>query len=77
MQKYTRNEYTGDVNSVNPMHNRSVYAFAEIKGKLGLIRYVAGVGGSYLDYRQQAHDYQYWLFRRRLPLPTIQCKPSS
>ena len=59
------------------MHNRSVYAFAEIKGKLGLIRYVAGVGGSYLDYRQQAHDYQYWLFRRRLPLPTIQCKPSS
>ena len=34
MQKYTRNEYTGDVNSVNPMHNRSVYAFAEIKGNL-------------------------------------------
>ena len=79
MQKYTRNEYTGDVNSVNPMHNRSVYAFAEIKGKLGLIRYVAGVGGSYLDYRQQAHDYQYWLFRPKAsvaynPVQAVQLK---
>ena len=79
MQKYTRNEYTGDVNSVNPMHNRSVYAFAEIKGKLGPIRYVAGVGGSYLDYRQQAHDYQYWLFRPKAsvaynPVQAVQLK---
>lgn len=79
MQKYTKNKYTGDVNSVNPMHNRSVYAFAEIKGKLGLIRYVAGVGGSYLDYRQQAHDYQYWLFRPKVsvaynPVQAVQLK---
>ena len=79
MQKYTKNKYTGDVNSINPMHNRSVYAFAEIKGKLGLIRYVAGVGGSYLDYRQQAHDYQYWLFRPKAsvaynPVQAVQLK---
>lgn len=79
MQKYTKNKYTGDVNSVNPMHNRSVYAFAEIKGKLGLIRYVAGVGGSYLDYRQQAHDYQYWLLRPKAsvaynPVQAVQLK---
>ena len=79
MQKYTKNKYTGDVNSVNPMHNRSIYAFAEIKGKLGLIRYVAGVGGSYLDYRQQAHDYQYWLFRPKAsvaynPVQAVQLK---
>lgn len=79
MQKYTKNKYTGDVNSVNPMHNRSVYAFAEIKGKLGPIRYVAGVGGSYLDYRQQAHDYQYWLFRPKAsvaynPVQAVQLK---
>lgn len=63
MQKYTKNRYTGDVNSVNPMHNRNVYAFAEIKGAVGPVRYMAGLGGSYLDYRQQEHDYQYWLFR--------------
>ncbi len=79
MQKYTKNKYTGDVNPVNPMHNRSVYAFAEIKGKLGPIRYVAGVGGSYLDYRQQAHDYQYWLFRPKAsvaynPVQAVQLK---
>lgn len=79
MQKYTKNKYTGDVNSVNPMHNRNVYAFAEIKGKLGPIRYVAGVGGSYLDYRQQAHDYQYWLFRPKAsvaynPVQAVQLK---
>lgn len=79
MQKYTKNKYTGDVNSVNPMHNRSVYAFAEIKGKLGPIRYVAGVGGSYLDYRQQANDYQYWLFRPKAsvaynPVQAVQLK---
>ena len=63
MQKYTKNRYTGDVNSVNPMHNRNVYAFAEIKGAVGPVRYTAGLGGSYLDYRQQEHDYRYWLFR--------------
>ena len=63
MQKYTKNRYTGDVNSLNPMHNRNVYAFAEIKGAVGPVRYMAGLGGSYLDYRQQAHDYHYWLFR--------------
>ena len=63
MQKYTKNRYTGDVNSVNPMHNRNVYAFTEIKGAVGPVRYTAGLGGSYLDYRQQEHDYHYWLFR--------------
>lgn len=63
MQKYTKNRYTGDVNSVNPMHNRNVYAFTEIKGAVGPVRYTAGLGGSYLDYRQQEHDYRYWLFR--------------
>lgn len=79
MQKYTKNKYTGDVNSVNPMHNRSAYAFAEIKGAVGLLRYTAGLGGSYLDYRQQAHDYHYWLFRPKAsiaynPAQTVQLK---
>ena len=74
MQKYTKNKYTGDVNSVNPMHNRSVYAFAEIKGAVGPLRYTAGLGGSYLDYRQQAHDYHYWLFR---PKTSIAYNPTQ
>lgn len=79
MQKYTKNRYTGDVNSVNPMHNRNVYAFAEIKGAVGPMRYTAGLGGSYLDYRQQEHDYRYWLFRPKAsvaynPVQAVQLK---
>ena len=40
---------------------------------------MAGVGGSYLDYRQQAHDYQYWLFRPKAsvaynPVQAVQLK---
>ena len=79
MQKYTKNRYTGDVNSVNPMHNRNVYAFTEIKGAVGPVRYTAGLGGSYLDYRQQEHDYHYWLFRPKAsvaynPVQAVQLK---
>ena len=79
MQKYTKNRYTGDVNSVNPMHNRNVYAFTEIKGAVGPVRYTAGLGGSYLDYRQQEHDYRYWLFRPKAsvaynPVQAVQLK---
>ena len=68
MQKYTDNTYSGDVNSVNPMHNRNAYAFAELKGAVGPVRYTAGIGGSYLDYRQQADNYHYWLFRPKASL---------
>lgn len=68
MQKYTNNTYSGDVNSVSPMHNRNVYAFAEIKGTVGPVRYTAGIGGNYLDYRQQSDKYHYWLFRPKASL---------
>ena len=61
-QKYTNNEYTGDVSSVTPMHHNRVYLFSEIKGTWGKLRYSAGIGGSYLHYRQQAHSYDYWSF---------------
>lgn len=61
-QKYTNNEYTGDVSSVTPMHHNRVYLFSEIKGTWDKLRYSAGIGGSYLHYRQQAHSYDYWSF---------------
>ena len=61
-QKYTNNEYTGDVSSVTPIHHNRVYLFSEIKGTWGKLRYSAGIGGSYLHYRQQAHSYDYWSF---------------
>lgn len=61
-QKYTNNEYTGDVLAATPIHNNRVYLFSEIKGLWGNLRYSAGIGGSYLHYRQQAHSYDYWSF---------------
>lgn len=61
-QKYTNNEYTGDVLAATPIHNNRVYLFSEIKGLWGNLRYSAGIGGSYLYYRQQAHSYDYWSF---------------
>lgn len=61
-QKYTNNEYTGDVLAATPIHNNRVYLFSEIKGLWGNLRYSAGIGGSYLHYRQQAHSYDNWSF---------------
>lgn len=61
-QKYTNNEYTGDVLAATPIHNNRVYLFSEIKGLWGNLRYSAGIGGSYLHYRQQSHSYDYWSF---------------
>lgn len=61
-QKYTNNEYTGDVSAVTPIHHNRVYLFSEIKGLWGNLHYSAGIGGSYLHYRQQAHSYDYWSF---------------
>lgn len=61
-QKYTNNEYTGDVSAATPIHNNRVYLFSEIKGLWGNLRYSAGIGSSYLYYRQQAHSYNYWSF---------------
>ena len=62
MQKYTKNRYTGDVNSVNPMHNRNVYAFTEIKIWITASRSTIIITGCSV---------------RRLLLPTIPCKPSN
>ncbi len=63
--KYTRNEYTGDAQSLNIMRNNFLYAFTNIKGHLGKLRYTLGTGLSYLYYHQQTHKYNYWLFRAK------------
>lgn len=65
-QKYTCNEYTGDVSSTTPMHNTALYAFTEIKGSLGRLRYSAGMGFNYLHYSQHEHEYNFRLLRPKL-----------
>jgi hypothetical protein len=66
--KYTRNEYTGDAKSLNTMQNNDFYAFSDIKGNLNKLRYTVGMGVSYLNYHQQEHEYNYWLFRAKTML---------
>lgn len=66
--KYTRNEYSGDVSSLTPMHNSSLYTFAEIKGNAGKFGYVLGLGASRQTYSQGAHDYHFNLFKPKMTL---------
>lgn len=68
MQKSTRNEYGGNVASLNVIRNNRLYAFADIKGSWNKFFYTAGIGASYLHYSQQQHRYDYWLFRPKLSL---------
>ena len=66
--KYTRNEYSGDVESLSIMHNNDLYLFSEIKGSWKQLRYTAGLGVSYLRYRQGEHHYNNWQFRPKATL---------
>lgn len=50
--KYTDNEYSGDVTSVNRMRNGRLYLFSDIRGSIDRFSYTAGVGVSYTGYRQ-------------------------
>ncbi len=66
--KYTRNEYSGAVSSLNRLHNNSLYLFGEIKGNWRSLSYVAGLGASRHGYRQADARYTYWLFRPKATL---------
>ena len=66
--KYTSNKYMGDVNSVNNMHNQSLYLFGEVKGKLQKLNYSAGLGVSNEQYQQSTNKFSYWLFRPKATL---------
>lgn len=66
--KHTRNDYTGDAAALTDMKNSSLYAFGELRGMLNAFQYAVGAGASYISYRQNAHDYDYWTFRPKLTL---------
>lgn len=72
--KYTRNKYSGDVATVNNMHNSNLYLFSNIKGNFPKFsddskgHYSLGVGMSNAIYRQGSYDYNYWLFRPKATL---------
>lgn len=66
--KNTDNCYIGDVSSDNIMRNNHLYAFSEIKGYWKNLRYSAGAGASYMNYRQGNNKYNYWTFNPKVAL---------
>ena len=69
-QKYIHNEYSGDTKALNDIHSSNIYLFGQLKGHLGQLGYMAGMGVSNYYYRQDSHDYRFWLFR---PKFTVTC----
>lgn len=77
--KYMDNAYSGDVGSVNGIHRLGTYAYAQIKGSLGRLGYMAGVGVSNERYSQgggnnnksdnnNSYNFSYWLWRPKAQL---------
>ena len=61
--KYTKNEYSQDVESTNNIHNSNLYLFGEVKGNIGKLSYMAGLGVTNERYRQGTYRFNHWLTR--------------
>ena len=62
-QRYSHNLYQGDVDAVNDMHTSTLYLFSQLKGRLGKLSYMGGLGASRRYYRQGDATQDYWFFR--------------
>ena len=62
-QRYSHNLYQGDVDAVNDMHTSSLYLFSQLKGHLGHLSYMGGLGASRRYYRQGETTQDLWFFR--------------
>ena len=62
-QRYSHNLYQGDVDAVNDMHTSSLYLFSQLKGRLGRLSYMGGLGVSRRYYRQGDATQDLWFFR--------------
>ncbi len=67
-QKKTENEYLGSTTAFNNIRNNRVYLFTDITGHWKDLRYSAGIGVSYLYYKQQKNTYDDWTFCPKLSL---------
>ena len=65
-QKYYHNEYTGDANATNAMRSSNIYLFSQLKGHLGNLGYMGGLGVSHYYFRQDENHHRFWLFRPKL-----------
>ena len=62
-QRYSHNLYQGDVDAVNDMHTSTLYLFSQLKGHLGKLSYMGGLGVSRRYYRQGDATQDLWFFR--------------
>ena len=62
-QRYSHNIYEGDVDAINDMRTSSLYFFSQLKGRLGKLSYMGGLGVSRRYYRQGDAAQDYWFFR--------------
>ena len=65
-QRYSHNIYQGDVDAVNDMHTSSLYIFSQLKGHLGKLSFMGGLGASRRYYRQGDAAQDLWFFRPKL-----------
>ena len=65
-QKYINNVYSGDANANNSMRSSMLYFFGQLKGRLGKLGYMGGLGVSTRYYRQAEWNDRFLLFRPKL-----------
>ena len=67
-QRYMNNVYAGDANASNSMRSSDLYLFGQLKGHLGKLGYMGGLGVSNRYYRQDDWNNHFLLFRPKLTL---------
>ena len=67
-QKYLSNMYSGDANASNSMRSSVLYFFGQLKGRIGKLGYMGGLGISTRYYRQAEWNNRFLLFRPKLTL---------
>ena len=65
-QKYVHNVYAGSTNAINDIRSSGFYLFGQLKGNLGRVTYIGGLGASNYYNRQDNRGYRFWLFRPKL-----------
>ena len=67
-QKYINNMYSGDAHADNTMRSSMFYFFGQLKGRLGKLGYMGGLGVSSRYYRQAEWNDRFLLFRPKMTL---------
>ncbi len=67
-QKYIDNMYSGDANANNSMRSSMLYFFGQMKGHIGKVGFMGGLGVSTRYYRQAEWNDRFLLFRPKMTL---------